>query len=167
MKMNPKASQPTLHHPFIGEKRSEGGRSSVFNKSINLPAAQAPIGIAPGLSFHLMRSRESLNYFFTDWGNIPRLKQSISIIYKNNSDIGHPWIETWRLYWINAQALLLTSASSSHPWVALAFYAQKGNPPQPPTPFPSARRNGKPGLGTHTHAQSFIINRVRGRVDPC
>lgn len=75
--------------------------------------------------------RESLNYFFMEWGNILRLKQSISIIYKNNSDIGHPWTETWHLCWINAQALLLTSASSSHPWVSLVFYAQKGNPRLP------------------------------------
>lgn len=52
---NEPRSQPALHHPFIGERRSEGGRSSVFNESIKHPAAQALVGMAPGLQFRLMR----------------------------------------------------------------------------------------------------------------
>lgn len=160
---NEARSQPVLHHPFIGERRSGGGRSSVFNKSINHPAAQALVGMAPGLWFHLMWPSDAeriTELFLHRTREHPEIEtEYIHYKYKNNSDIGYPWIQTWRLCWINAQTFLLTSTSSSHPWDSFAFNAQKGNPR-----LPVVMENW---AWAHVHVRSFIINRVCRRADPC
>lgn len=162
--MKPEASLPALHLILSLERGGAEVEDQVFlTKASTIQQPKLRLAWHQGCNFtwcDRVTRREWLNYFSMERGNILRLKQSISIIYKNNSDIGPPWIQTWRLCWINAQTFLLTSTSSSHPWASLTFNAQKGNPRLP-------LRNGKQGPGTHVHVQSFIIHTVCRRADPC
>lgn len=147
--LNSKARPPCII-PSLGIGGAKGEDQVVLMKASTAQQPRFRLAWHQGCNFtwcNWVTPRESLNYFFMEWGNSLILEQTISIIYKNNSDIGPPWIET-------------CCRRPHHPVTlgSLSPFIHKKETPVCLSP---------PGLCTHTHAQSFIINTVCGRSCPC